>query len=98
MLSKNWKNIAISWMQLQIRHQFSTVTMKRLMVVVVVVVVGCNKQSYFNSVGDSEKTIVLKILYLTLQFTRPYAYMCTVLVSVTLVTQNLRDDLPLLSE
>jgi len=93
MLSRNWKNIALSWMQLQICHQFSTVTMKRQ-----VMVVGHNKQSYFNSIGDSKKTVVLKILYLTLQFTRPYAYMCMVLVLVTLVTQNLRDDLPLSSE
>jgi len=101
MLSRNWKSNALNWMQLQICHQFSTVKMKRLMVVVVVGGGGggwAQKQSHFNPTGGSKKTAVLKILCLTLQFTRPYACMCMVLVSVTLVTQNLRGDLPLWSE
>jgi len=68
--------------------------MKRL----VVVVVGHKKQSYFNSTGDSKNLCTKNFVFDCPVHQALCIYMCVVLVSVTLVTQTLRDDLPLWSQ
>ena len=47
---------------------------------------------------ETVKNRYTKNLYFTVQFTRSYAYRHMVLVSVTLVTQNWRVDLPVWSK